>query len=211
MNIAIFGESSADESAMRILAEAALGSPINFVSPPIRSRGWPSVRTQLPTIIKYLHFRTNADGLIVVADSNSEPVSQVNEKGTRVPHSDSRLVKLTSVASTTLGALGSRPAGTGLRIAVGVAVPAIEAWYRFGIDAHVNEATWERGMQNGSCPYTKHGLKQDVYGTTFPQIAHETECAEAHARRLAENLESLERQFPIGFGLFVAELRNWRE
>lgn len=211
MNIAIFGESSADEAAMRILAEAALGFSINLVYPPIRSRGWPSVRTQLPTIIKYLHFRTNADGLIVLADSNSTPVSQPDQEGKRVPHPESRLVALISEASKTLQAVGSRPSGARLQIAVGLAVPAIEAWYRCSRDPHVNEAAWALGLQNGSCPYTKHGLKQDVYGTTFPQIAHETECAEAQARRLAENLESLERQFPIGFGLFVAELRNWRE
>lgn len=209
MNVAVLGESSADEAAIRILTAAAVGIPIHPVDVRLRSRGWPSVRNQLPSVIRYLHFRSDADALVIVVDSNTTPVSQLDENNNRVPHSDSRLVELRSVVSTTLDEIGPRPHGARLRIAIGMAVPAIEGWLRCGVDPHVNEAAWERGLRNGHCPYRKAQLKQDVYGTISPSIVLETERAGLEATRLANDLGLLERQFPIGFGSLVGELRTW--
>ena len=62
---------SADEAALRILVDAVLGVVTTVPSTtPLRSRGYHAVRSILPVIIKELHYRTNAEGLIVVVDSN---------------------------------------------------------------------------------------------------------------------------------------------
>lgn len=209
MNVAFLGESPADEAVIRILTAAAVGIPINPVDVPLRSRGWPSVRNQLPSIIRFLHFRSDADALVMVVDSNSTSVSQRDENNNRVPHSDSRLVELQSMASKTLADIGPRPHGARLRIAIGIAVPALEGWLRCGVDPHVNEAAWERGLQSGDCPYSKAQLKQDVYGTISPSSVLQTERAGLEATRLANDLGILEGHFPIGFGSLVDELRTW--
>lgn len=94
---------------------------------------------------------------------------------------------------------------------MGLAVPAIEAWYLAGLDPHVTETAWIVGMQSRRPPFTKAKLKQDVYGTDRPSLALETECAVKQARRLAEpgNLELLEKNFPGGFGALAGDVRSW--
>ena len=65
MKVAVLSESPPDEAAIAILVEAALDASVERVAgPPLRSRGWPSVRSILPVVIKHLHFRTDADGLV---------------------------------------------------------------------------------------------------------------------------------------------------
>lgn len=209
MNVAVLGESPADEAVIRILTAAVVGIPINPVDVRLRSRGWPSVRNQLPSVIRFLHYRSDADALVMVVDSNTTPVSQPDENDNRVPHSDSRLVEVQSIASKTLADIGPRPHRARLRIAIGIAVPALEGWLRCGVDPHVNEATWERGLQSGDCPYSKPQLKQDVYGTISPSSVLQTERAGLEATRLANDLGVLEGHFPIGFGSLAGELRTW--
>lgn len=52
-----------------------------------------------------------------------------------------------------------------LKIAIGLAVPAMEAWLRCGQDADISEATWAEGLQTHRYPCDKRVLKQRVYGT----------------------------------------------
>jgi hypothetical protein len=71
MRVAILSESSADEAALRILVDAVLGVVTTVPSTtPLRSRGWHAVRNVLPVITKELQYRTDAEGLVVVVDSN---------------------------------------------------------------------------------------------------------------------------------------------
>lgn len=74
MKVAVLSESPADETAIRILAEACIERKSELVEFNLRSRGWPSVQRLLPTVMKHLHYRTSADGLIVVVDSNRSPL-----------------------------------------------------------------------------------------------------------------------------------------
>src|SRR2546423_9460463 len=71
MRLAIFSESPADEAAIRVLVNALLGAlsePIEIQG--LRLRGWAGVFTQLQAAIRYLHYNTDADGLIIVVDSD---------------------------------------------------------------------------------------------------------------------------------------------
>ena len=142
MKVAILSESPPDESAIVILVVAVLGSSVDRVAgPPLRSRGWPSVRSLLPGVIRHLHFRTDADGLVVVVDSDS-PVAHRETASETVCQDGCRLCELRLVAHSTLQRLPARPVRAPLKVAVGLAVPAIEAWYRVGVDATVTEAAW---------------------------------------------------------------------
>jgi hypothetical protein len=96
-----------------------------------------------------------------------------------------------------------------LKIALGLAVPAIEAWLLCGLNPHVTEAAWINGMREGRTPYTRPGLKIEVYGTSRPSLEVETEAMKTAASRLAANLNHLESLFPHGFGALQADLRRW--
>jgi hypothetical protein len=96
-----------------------------------------------------------------------------------------------------------------LKIALGIAVPAIEAWFLCGVDPHVSEAVWFNGMKTGQMPYAKSGLKEQLYGTSHPSLPIETEAMKAAATRLAANLSGLKHLFPAGFGNLESDLRSW--
>ena len=109
----------------------------------------------------------------------------------------------------TIARLRPVPARPRLKTAIGLAVPAIEAWFQFGIDPRVTEANWLQSAQRGAAPYTKAGLKQAVYGTDRPSLDVERRRALEEATRVTRDLEGLETAFPNGFGPLVRALRGW--
>jgi hypothetical protein len=97
-----------------------------------------------------------------------------------------------------------------MNIAIGVAIPAIEAWFRVGVDGAVTEAAWIGGLQAGADPYTKNDLKRAVYGTDRPSLPLETQRMAQEADRLvAAQLAALEALFPNGFGALANDVRGW--
>jgi hypothetical protein len=73
VKIAVLAESSADEAAIRILIDGILEVPAEIADLTPRARGWSSVSTILPSVIKSLHYRTDTDGLVAVVDSDLSP------------------------------------------------------------------------------------------------------------------------------------------
>ena len=211
MKVAVLSESSPDESAIVILVEAVLGSSVDRVAgPPLRSRGWPSVRSVLRGVILHLHFRTDADGLVVVVDSDS-PIAHREMTSETACQDGCRLCELRLVARSTLQQLSARPGHTSFKVAVGLAVPAIEAWYRVGVDATVTEAAWiqaHTGLRP-RLPYTKASLKEAVYGTDRPPPGLSATRAVEQATRLTTQLRELSTAFP-GFRVLSTELATWR-
>ncbi len=210
MKVAILSESPADEAAARVLVEAILGQPTeNVCLPPLRSRGWPSVRQVLPAVLKHLHYQTDADALVVIVDANGTPVITKDDWSADPLASNCRLCQLHEVIERTKANLRTVSGKAPIKTALGLAVPAVEAWYLCGVDRNVSENAWVLGLQSHNQPYTKNGLKQQVYGTERPSIQLETEKAVEAARRLASNIDQLGRLFPVGFGSLVADIRAW--
>jgi len=98
-----------------------------------------------------------------------------------------------------------------LKIALGLAVPAIEAWLLCGVEPHVSEAAWINGLKErpGRMPYSKGDLKRQLYGASYPSLQIMTAAMKAAAERLSQDLAILERLFPDGFGALSNALRNW--
>ena len=211
MKIALLSESPADESAVRILAQSILGQAIDRPAPafPLRARGWPSVLNVLPAVIKHFHFRTDAEALIVVADSNhSTPHRGAADEA--CGEAKCRLCKLRQAAEQTLQHLRDVPGRDKLRVAVGLAMPAIEAWYLCGRrKVPTSEIAWIQGRESGNDPYTRNQLKKDLYGTDRPALSMLTKHAIVEAERLAENIDLLEERFPLGFGALARAVRSW--
>jgi hypothetical protein len=209
VKVVVLGESSADEAAVRIFVNGILGRETQDVpSLPLRSRGWPYVLKVLPTVIRFLHYRTDAEALALIADSDDSPLHQSShdQPGNEEPRC--RLCQIRDVFKVTK--LNPLPGRKELKSAVGLAVPAIEAWYLCGVDPHVSEATWARKLQQAErITYTRNALKKSVYGTERPTIEIMTRHGVAAAARLVNDLAEIERLFPSGFGSFVNDVRNW--
>jgi hypothetical protein len=210
MKVAVFSESPADEDAIRVLVDAVLDrttSPIN--KRPLRPRGWPSVLQLLPAIIRYLHYSTKADGLVVVADSDDTPVhlADHDKRGHHDPQC--RLCRMRQTirrAQKNLRRLKHRPP---LKTAVGLAVPAVEGWYLCGQNPNISEAAWIQGLATQKPPYTRRTLKKELYGTIRPSLRLETRLALEQAKRLARDINALEDNFPNSFAPLAKDLRDW--
>lgn len=211
MRVAVLSESSADEAAIRILLEGILGKATQEISrhPSLRSRGWPTVVRILPMVIKWLHYQTDAEALVIVADSDDSPVHESAHESAGGESSKCRLCQLRGVVNLERLRLSSVPGRAPLKTAVGLAVPAIEAWYLCGVDPHVNEATWARRLQSERISFTRNSLKTQVYGTDRPSLQTETRHAVEAARRVSNDLSVIEQLFPNGFGSFARDVRSW--
>jgi len=210
MKVIVLSESSADEAAIRILVDGLLGIGTQGIpSLPLRSRGWPSVIKVLPSVLMRLHYQTDADALVIVADSDDSPTHQNTHDVPGGENDRCRLCQLRRVVSAVKGRLRPVSGRSSIKTAIGLAVPAVEAWYLCGLNPQINEATWTRKLQSERITYTRRTLKEDVYGTDRPTLDIETQHAVAAATRLANDISILEQLFPNGFGSFAQEVRSW--
>jgi hypothetical protein len=210
MKLAVLSESPADEAALLVLAEAVLGSPFTTVGISLRARGWPSVEQILPAVLRHLHFNTDTDGLIVVVDSDDSPVHTIEHEAPGYYHPYCRICRLRAVFRRVLKNLPPAHGRERVLRAVGVAVPAVEAWYLCGRDTSVTEEAWIKGQLDGRPPYSRRELKWRVYGTERPTLAHETKRAVQEVLRHRGDMRRLENDFPQGFGSLARDLRSWR-
>ena len=209
MKVAYVSEWRPDEAVARILVEAILGEPTEPIAPPIRTRGWPSVRNLLPAVLKHVYYGTDADALVVLVDSNRSPVYTDKDREGLETKEECRLVQLQKALAETQAQLPQLPTRARIKTAVGLAVLAIEAWLLCGVDRNVSEGAWVRALREGRVPYTKNELKVRVYGSDRAGEVLKTERSIAEARRLAQDIALLESKFPIGFGALAGDVRAW--
>ncbi|WP_438482801.1 hypothetical protein [Oleiharenicola lentus] len=210
MKIALLSESPGDEAALRVLVEYVLKEPFTLVPPSLRARGWPSVEQVLPSIIRHLHFNTDADGLVVSVDSDDSVVHTADHEVVGYHHSGCRICRLRGVFRRTTKNLPPAHGRKRVLRAVGVAVPALEAWLLCGRDTSITEAAWIAGQESGRLPYTRKELKWKVYGTERPTLPHEIKRAVQEVTRHQGDVRRLENDFPQGFGCLARDLRGWK-
>lgn len=206
MKVALLSESPADEAALRVLVAAVLKKEPRFVAPGFRARGWPNVGQLMPAVLRHLHFNTDTDLLVVVVDSDDSVVHTRPHDAPGYFHPHCRMCQLRAVYRQTTKKLPKAHNRDRVIRAVGVAVPAVEAWYLCGRDHHVSEAAWTGGQENGQLPYSRPELKWRVYGTDRPSLPFETACAVREAERHRRDTRRLENDFP-GFAALAADLR----
>ena len=207
MKVALLSESPADEAALRVLVEAVLGATPRFVSHGLRARGWPNVAQVLPAVIRHLHFNTDTDLLVVVVDSDDSVVHGAVHERPDYFHPQCRMCQLRAVFRQTAKKLPPAHGRERVLRGIGVAVPAIEAWYLCGRDASVSEAAWVMGQESGRQPYSRAELKWRVYGTDRPNLPHEIRCALHEVERHRRDPRRLEHEFP-GFAALARDLRE---
>ncbi len=209
MKLAILSESPADEVAIRVLVEGALRAPTQVVTKALRARGWPNVAQVLPAVIRHLHFNTDVDGLVVVVDADDSVVHDTPHDAPNYYHPQCRMCQLRGVFRRTVKKLPPAKGRARVLRGVGVAVPAVEAWYLCGRDERVTESVWVEGQATGRLPYTRGELKWRVYGTDRPSLRLEIDCALEEVKRHRQDTRRLENDFP-GFAALARDLREWK-
>lgn len=210
MKVALLSESPADEAVLRVLVGAVLGSPPSFLPAGFRARGWPNVVQLLPAVIRHLHFNTDADTLVVTCDSDDSVVHTAAHDAPGYFHPQCRLCQLRAVFRQTTKKLPPAHGRLGVLRAVGVAVPALEAWLLCGRDHAVSEAAWIDALEAGRSRLSRRDLKERVYGTDRPTLPHEIACALREIGRHARDTRRLEFDFP-GFEALARDLRENRD
>jgi hypothetical protein len=206
VKIALLSESPADEIALRVLVAGVLGREPTFVAPGFRARGWPNVAQLMPAVIRHLHFNTDTDALAVVVDADDSVVHGERHEAPGYFHPQCRMCQLRAVHRQTTKKLPPAHGRTRVLRVVGIAVPAVEAWYLCGRDPSVTEARWTEGREKQVPPYTRAELKVRVYGTDRPSLPHEIECAVREVARHRPDTRRLENDFP-GFAALATDLR----
>ncbi len=213
MKLCVIGESLHDEVILRAVAEAVLSEPIDLVPSLVtRPGGFDAVRKLLPAIVRSVYYRQlDVQGLIVVVDSDfswltAEEVPPESASNQRRP----RLPVIHRTLQRALGQLNPVEHRPPLKVAIGLAVPAIEAWLCAADHPQVSEQTWRNGLRAGRCSYTPPGLKTWAYGHDRPSRLEREQAANQFAATVAGGITNLQNRFPLGFGNLIQELERWR-
>jgi hypothetical protein len=204
MKIAVLAESPADRRAIEVLTCGILDESTQFEVIQPRAGGFHAVLSALGPALKNLHYCRTADGLIVVVDADNSPVE--------LDHPEGRMsVVLTAVRQTQDG-LAEMPGYDPIKVAVGVAVPSLEAWLLSRDNHECTEAAWVVRKNAGTLSATEIlDLKNQLYGTDRPDLVLETtRMVEMCDAVIPEGgLDVLAQAFPYGFGPLLNELRAW--
>jgi hypothetical protein len=202
MKISVLAESGNDAGIMAELATEVLGGPVELIDPHFEMSGWNMIPSVLPAVIKHLHFRSEADGLIILADSNHSSLLPGAPKNRRE--------ELSILAAKTVEGLGVRHGRPRIRVAVAVAAPALEAWLLFHRYSEINESAWERGLVEKNDPYTKTLLKQRLYSVQRPSRDVMAMRRLEAAKEVKSRIHELRSRFPNGFGSFFEDILSWK-
>ncbi len=208
MKVAILSESAADQAAVHIFVNALLGHSAELYPRSFRTRGWTTVFNVLPNVLRELHYCTDVDALAVVMDSDKSQPHLAEHDQMDVSDTNCRLCRLREVVRVTQSQLKDTGRAQ-VRVAIGLAVPCIEAWLRNLDDAHITEAAWLLALREGQFPYDNMRLKKAVYGTDRLGLELQTRRMMEEANRLANDIARLETWFPNGFGPFATAVRSW--
>jgi hypothetical protein len=210
MKIVFFGESSADEAALAIFTEGIFGEPPETIDMGLVGHGVTGVLNSLDGVFRGVYYNSDAEGFIVGIDCDDTELHDLNHDKPGASEDNCRFCKASKIIAKARTQLKAKPGRPRLRAAIGLAVPAIEAWYLVGRERQVGEAAWRTGRAANKPPFTRRQLKQLVYGTDRPSLEDETKCAETEARRIIRDISAIEKAFPVGFGLMAQEVCSWK-
>jgi hypothetical protein len=210
MRIGFYGESPADQAAMGVFTEGIIGEPPERISMDLAADGVGRVLSTLRDVLIAVHYNSDAEGLVVVVDADDTDLHDSTHDFMSAENDGCRLCKCLKIIAKARNRVKPRQGRPELQIAVGLAVPSIEAWYLAGKNHQVGEAAWKTGLASGRLPFTRPQLKELVYGTNRPSIELETERATAEARRIIADMKAIESASPAGFGLMAEQIRTWK-
>lgn len=211
MKAAVLSESDADEAVLKVLVETCVGRPITWHDAiRMRHRGVDAALNVLAPAIKSLHYRhTDVRLLVVTVDSDNTAVHTAAHDADPEQAGDCRWCRIQTRVTRIRSELRPISRPMPLEIAVGVAVPSLEAWLLHG-RPEMSEVAWSRVLDTAPAPAHQRtrALKQEKYGTTRPSTQLQIERGVPNAHRIAGQLPDVARDFPGGFGPLYDALRS---
>jgi hypothetical protein len=202
MKLAVFSESETDDLVIMRLAGALRPEGVSRVPlPRLRARGWDALLNGVGAVLKHVYFRTDADALAIVADSDNSEVHNLNHGSANVGCRHCILTEKLDRLQQFLPPITGRAR---LKVAVAVATPSIEAWLLHGTPGAITEQQWIEKRKSGANAYTEiRQLKLNAYGEAgFRSGDVRIARALEHAERLAAHIELLAGGFPNSFKPF---------
>ena len=208
MKAAILGESDIDNQLVWRIVQGIRGTDISRVEHPSSVRSWPRLLYALPSVVKYLYYRTDADALIVIADSDK---TEVHERGHDGRNQNCRHCSLQLESDLVRAQLAPVEYRGDLRVIVVVPPPSIEAWFSLGDANCGTEGAWRQALRNGAIASLEiDRLKRLLYDeAALRSSQRRLEHALQHADRLLARIDHVEAAFPDSFGRFVDTVRSW--
>ncbi len=210
MKIGFYCESPIDQAAMTAFTEGILGEPPEPIEIDLEARTQPAFFSALDVVYRGVHF-SQAEGLVLVADCDRKILHETDHDQVRASGDGCRYCRIRQIIDRAQAQLAPRKNRPALKVAIGLTVPIIEAWYLAEDSHQVGEAAWKVGLASGRVPFNGPQLKKLVYGTERPSFELALEKAVEHAKRVSQNLAAIEAAFPIGFGLMAKEIRSWSQ
>jgi hypothetical protein len=208
MKIGFYCESPADQAALRIFTEGILGETPEPISMDLEGHGFSGILKGLDGVFRGVHYNSDAEALVIVIDRDDSETHDPSHNDPGQFPEDCRYCEIRRIIERARKQLKPRTGREPVRVAIGLAVPAMEAWYLVGTNHQVEEKVYQPESKYPQPPRGR--LKELVYGTTIPSLELETERAETAARRIIANLAAIENAFPIGFGLMAQQIRSWK-
>ena len=210
MKIGHYCESPIDRAALEVFTEGILGEPPERINMDLEAHSVPAFFNTLPGVFKGVHYNSDAEGLVIVVDCDDTELHEPAHDKPGGACQGCRLCQIRSVITKARTQLSKRDGRPELKVAIGLAVPEIEAWYLVGKKHEVGEAVWRVGLAESRPPFTKKQLKEWVYGKDRLSFQDKTERAVIEAKRVIRNLTEIETRFPSGFRTMAQEIRTWR-
>lgn len=209
MRIGILSESKVDEAAYKILVESILGQPVELYKDYRNRGGWSQAKNLVRPVMQDLHYAC-ADGFVFIGDSDSTTPHIAGHENQEDGNPNCRLCQIKKLVNKILADLPARAGQAPLKVAVGMATPAIEAWLLSGIDPHCTEARFRDDHLNDRISrQTRLDLKEQKYGSLQASSDIRMKRTLENANRIAENLDGLEQKFQFGFGHLRKNLDEW--
>jgi|GEM_PF-4293239 len=209
MKVALVTESEADDELLRIILQACLGTETQLHDSRLRVRGWPGIRNLIPTFLKHLHYLTDVNACAILADADLSPLYPPPHDQS---HPNCRMCDIDVQICETQRHLRPRNFSSPLRIAVCLAIPAIEAWLLNIEMPEINEAWWQQSCQSkpdSAMHQRKLHLKRQLYGTDQPSNRAQITFIREHERAIIRELPRLTAAFSWGLKPFVDTVVQW--
>ena len=199
MKIGFYCESPADRAALTIFTEGVLGQPPDPISMDLQAHSVPALFRDLDGVFRGVHYHSDAEALVFVVDCDDAEIHDQAHDAPGANWERCRFCQARNIIAQARKQLKTRHGKPELKVAIGVAVPAIEAWYLVGKNHEVGEAAWLTGLKAGRPPFTRSELKKKVYGTDRPSLELETKHAKKEAHRIHPGYQGHRGRFPSRF------------
>lgn len=210
MKIGFYCESPADQAALAVFTEGILGEPPEPISMDLEAHGVTGVLKALDGVLRGVYYQSDAEALVVVVDCDDTDLHEPAHDLPGRSETNCRYCQIRSIVARVRTHLKPMQNRTVPKVAIGLAVPAIEAWYLVGKNHQVGEAAWRVGLDARRPPFDRLQLKRMVYGADRYSLEHQTECAVSEARRIIKSdLTAIKAAFPVGFRLMADDIRSW--